>query len=108
MGVGRDADVIVVGAGNAGFCAALSAAERGARVMLLEKAPDEWLGGNSCFTAGGVPTTDGGLEEAAERGERGLGGRGGAGRGGRARPRARAVHRRGLPRRPRARHRGPL
>jgi tricarballylate dehydrogenase len=66
MGVGRDADVIVVGAGNAGFCAALSAAERGARVLLLEKAPDEWLGGNSYFTAGAIRTVHGGLQDAAE------------------------------------------
>jgi tricarballylate dehydrogenase len=33
-----DADVIVVGAGNAGLCAAHAARERGARVLVLEKA----------------------------------------------------------------------
>lgn len=59
----RDADVIVVGAGNAGFCAALAAAERGARVLMLEKAPEEWLGGNSYFTAGAIRTVHGGLED---------------------------------------------
>ncbi len=59
----RDADVIVVGAGNAGFCAALAAAERGARVLILEKAPEEWLGGNSYFTAGAIRTVHGGLED---------------------------------------------
>ena len=32
-------DVIVVGAGNAGLCAAHAARERGARVLVLEKAP---------------------------------------------------------------------
>ncbi len=57
----RDADVIVVGAGNAGFCAALAAAERGVRVLMLEKAPEEWLGGNSYFTAGAIRTVHGGL-----------------------------------------------
>jgi tricarballylate dehydrogenase len=65
MGVGREADVIVVGAGNAGFCAALSAAERGARVLLLEKAPAGWLGGNSYFTAGAIRTVHGGLQDVA-------------------------------------------
>jgi tricarballylate dehydrogenase len=59
----RDADVIVVGAGNAGFCAALAAAERGARVLMLEKAPDDWLGGNSYFTAGAIRSVHGGLED---------------------------------------------
>ena len=34
-----DADVIVVGAGNAAFCAALAAQEHGARVLMLEAAP---------------------------------------------------------------------
>jgi tricarballylate dehydrogenase len=59
----RDADVIVVGAGNAGFCAALAAAERGARVLMLEKAPEQWLGGNSYFTAGAIRSVHGGLED---------------------------------------------
>lgn len=50
-------DVIVVGAGNAGFCAAHAARERGARVLILEKAPQAWVGGNSYFTAGAFRTT---------------------------------------------------
>ena len=34
-------DVIVVGGGNAAFCAALSAQEQGARVVVLERAPED-------------------------------------------------------------------
>ena len=45
-------DVIVVGAGNAGMTAALAAAERGASVLVLEKAPTHLRGGNSYFTGG--------------------------------------------------------
>ncbi len=45
-------DVIVVGAGNAAYCAALSAQEQGARVVMLEAAPQEQHGGNSRFASG--------------------------------------------------------
>jgi tricarballylate dehydrogenase len=45
-------DVIVVGGGNAAFCAALAARERCDRVLVLERAPEEEAGGNSRFTAG--------------------------------------------------------
>ena len=46
-------DVIVLGGGNAALCAALSAREFGARVLVLERAPVEKRGGNSAFTGGG-------------------------------------------------------
>lgn len=43
-------DVIVIGGGNAGLCAALTARESGASVLLLESAPRAWRGGNSQHT----------------------------------------------------------
>jgi tricarballylate dehydrogenase len=43
-------DVVVVGGGNAGLCAALTAGEAGARVLVLESAPREFRGGNSRHT----------------------------------------------------------
>ena len=43
-------DVAVLGGGNAALCAALTAAERGARVIVLERAPREFRGGNSRHT----------------------------------------------------------
>lgn len=43
-------DVLVVGGGNAALTAAITAAEQGAKVMLVEAAPREWRGGNSCHT----------------------------------------------------------
>ncbi len=43
-------DVAVLGGGNAGLCAALTAREAGARVVVLESAPREMRGGNSRHT----------------------------------------------------------
>ena len=59
-------DVIVVGGGNAGMCAALSAQEHGARVLVLEKAPEAWRGGNGFFTAGGFRFAFKSFEELCE------------------------------------------
>jgi tricarballylate dehydrogenase len=47
-------DVVVVGGGNAAFCAAIAAREKGARVLMLERAPEEESGRNSRFTAGAI------------------------------------------------------
>jgi tricarballylate dehydrogenase len=43
-------DVLVVGGGNAALCAAMTAREAGANVLLLESAPKEFRGGNSRHT----------------------------------------------------------
>lgn len=43
-------DVAVIGGGNAGLCAALTASEAGARVLVLESAGPEMRGGNSRHT----------------------------------------------------------
>jgi tricarballylate dehydrogenase len=59
-------DVVVVGGGNAAMCAALSARGQGARVLVLEKAPEAWRGGNSFFTAGGFRFAFKSFEELCE------------------------------------------
>src|SRR5207253_11364468 len=46
-------DVVVFRGGNAAMCAAISAREACARVLVREKAPEAWRGGNGFFTAGG-------------------------------------------------------
>lgn len=46
----RTFDVLVVGGGNAALCAAMSAREAGAKVLLLESSPFEYRGGNSRHT----------------------------------------------------------
>jgi tricarballylate dehydrogenase len=56
-------DVLVVGAGNAALCAAISAHENGARVLMLEAAPFEERGGNSHFTGGAFRFAFSGIED---------------------------------------------
>ena len=58
-----DYDIVVVGAGNAAFCAALAAREAGARVLVLERAPEDEAGGNSRFTAGLMRVAYAGVED---------------------------------------------
>ena len=56
-------DVIVVGGGNAAFCAALSARETVQRVLVLERSPEDEAGGNSRFTAGLMRVAYNGVED---------------------------------------------
>src|SRR5499427_6183278 len=64
--IGREEfDVIVVGAGNAATCAALSARENGARVLMLEIAPEDQRCGNSAFTGGAFRVVYHGAEDLA-------------------------------------------
>ncbi len=43
-------NVVILGTGNAALCAAISAAEHGAKVTILEKAPEAEMGGNTRLT----------------------------------------------------------
>ncbi|MDF3011622.1 MAG: fumarate reductase/succinate dehydrogenase flavoprotein-like protein [Burkholderiales bacterium] len=56
-------DVVVVGAGNAAFCAALAAREKVQKVLVLERAPEDEAGGNSRFTAGLMRVAYRGVED---------------------------------------------
>lgn len=59
-------DVVVVGGGNAGFSAAHAAAERGRRVLLLEKGDPTRAGGNTYYTAGAVRIAHAGLADVVD------------------------------------------
>jgi tricarballylate dehydrogenase len=63
MEIAKETDVIVVGAGNAAMCAALSARESGANVVVLEKAPKEERGGNTRYTYGAIRFAYDGVED---------------------------------------------
>ena len=45
-----NSEVIIVGAGNAAFSAAVAARESGLSVLMLEKTPEKFMGGNSALT----------------------------------------------------------
>lgn len=66
MKTGEAHDVVVVGGGNAGHSAALAAAERGRRVLLLEKGPRGQHGGNSYYTAGAMRVVHGDVDEVRD------------------------------------------
>jgi len=55
-------DVVVIGAGAAGFTAAISAHDKGAKVVLLEKQPI--TGGNSMLAAGGMNAAETSFQKA--------------------------------------------
>ncbi|KAK4624696.1 Fumarate reductase flavoprotein subunit [Fulvia fulva] len=60
-------DIIVVGTGAAALTSALSAATSipgyAPRVLLVDKAPEDWVGGNGYFTAAAYRTQHGGLKD---------------------------------------------
>jgi len=56
-------DVVVVGAGNAAFCAALAAREKVKKVLVLERSGEDEAGGNSRFTAGLMRVAYAGVED---------------------------------------------
>lgn len=58
------ADIIVVGAGGAGITAALTASEKGASVILLEKSNS--VGGNTLCAANGINAFDADVQLASE------------------------------------------
>ncbi|TSI15533.1 FAD-dependent tricarballylate dehydrogenase TcuA [Brevibacterium aurantiacum] len=61
-----DAEVIVVGGGNAGFTAAHAARERGRSVILLEAGSDGSAGGNSFYTAGATRIVHNGIDDLTD------------------------------------------
>ncbi|KIP09700.1 hypothetical protein PHLGIDRAFT_67133 [Phlebiopsis gigantea 11061_1 CR5-6] len=57
-------DIIIVGSGHAGSCTAIAASDAGMkRILIVEKGPEGWVGGNGYFTAGAHRTVHGGLPD---------------------------------------------
>ncbi len=59
----RETDVVVIGGGLAGYCAAIEAAQAGARVLLLEKQPA--VGGSTVLSGGFFAFAGTDLQQAA-------------------------------------------
>jgi tricarballylate dehydrogenase len=59
-------DVLIAGSGNAGLCSALAAHEAGARVLLVDWAPESRFGGNSFYTGGGIRLAHAGTADILE------------------------------------------
>jgi tricarballylate dehydrogenase len=56
-------DVLVAGTGNAAFAAAMAARREGARVLMVEKGPEDAVGGNSYFAGGGFRFAYDGIDD---------------------------------------------
>lgn len=63
MSGAASAPVVIIGSGNAAMCAAISAAENGAPVYVLERAPEEARGGNSAYTGGAFRVVYDGVDD---------------------------------------------
>ena len=59
----QEYDVIVVGAGNAALSAAIAAKEQCESVLVVEKAPEYFRGGNTYFTGGIIRFAFNGIED---------------------------------------------
>lgn len=56
-----EADIVIIGSGGAGFAAAVSAAEQGAKVLVLEK--NAFIGGNTIASGGAINAVVPGTEK---------------------------------------------
>jgi len=63
MSLIKNYDVLIIGAGNAGFAAAHAAREHGVSVAVLECSPEDEAGGNSRFTAGAMRVVYKGVDD---------------------------------------------
>jgi succinate dehydrogenase/fumarate reductase flavoprotein subunit len=50
----READIVIIGSGYAGCNAAVAGHDAGSKVLILEKAPEQFAGGNSSVSGGGM------------------------------------------------------
>ncbi|MDE0764512.1 MAG: FAD-dependent tricarballylate dehydrogenase TcuA [Amylibacter sp.] len=50
----NECDVIIIGSGNAALSAGIAASEKGAKVLIIEKASEDLAGGNTKYTAGAM------------------------------------------------------